>query len=211
MSPRARRAVAALVVAVALMAATSTPAMARTAIGLNPAGGIEAISEGRLTFRGGAGVQIFCDVTFRGVFVPLIRKMRGTSVGMITSATTRNCEGRVLVGTPTWIFLTPIMITYESFLGTLPEITGILVRFQPLNFRINETEGGRLTAECLYEGDVGALIPVEMREAERFRFLEADRVRLKAERSRFVENCEANGVLMGSFRISPRQRITLLN
>lgn len=212
MSPRARGTLAVMAVTLGLMATAAAPAAARIGIGIAPAGPIEATSEGRITFRGGAGVQIYCEMTFTGMILPLVRKVRGVPFGTITAAATRGCEGRVLVGTPTWIFLAPIPMVYESFLGTLPEISGILVRFQPMNFRINEAdERGRLLAECLYEGNVGALFPVALGVFERFRFLEAERVRLKAERSRGLENCEANGVLMGTFRIRPPQRITLLD
>ena len=212
MAARVKRTVVVIVVALGIVAGTSTMASASFGIGIAPNGAIEGTSEGRLVFRGGAGVEISCEVVLRGNLVPLVRKLVGQPFGAIAGGEARGCVGNMFtIGVPTVMFLAPIPLTYNSFLGTLPNITGLLVNFQPLNFRTNETEArARILAECLYEGTIGGLLTVAGGEFDRLRFLEANRARLKAERSRGVENCEAEMVLRGSLRIAPRQRAVLL-
>ena len=209
MTGRIRLLLAAALTLVSLAAATGT-AGASFGLRIEPGGPIEA--RGRVTFRGGAGTEIWCNVTLTGDFNRLVTKTVGAAFGTFTNYTTRECAGNeFIIGVAERRFLTPIPIQYNSFLGTLPNITGVLVRLAPLRFKITEREGGRTVAECLYEGVVGALMPIAGGEIERMSFLEADRIRLRGERSIGIENCEAEGRLIGTLTISPRQRVTLLD
>jgi hypothetical protein len=199
--------VAVVLAASAIGAALAGSAVALRSLSFAPGGAIEAVAA-RLTIRQPAGIEIWCNVTLRGMIVPSVAKMIGAPVGGITGSATRECAGnRFIVGPPTLIFLTPIPIMYESFLGTLPNITGLLVRFAPMKFLINEERGAGREVTCLFEGPVGALLPIAGGEFERFTFLREE-IRLKEGRP--IEECEANSRLVGTFTVTPRQRVTLL-
>ena len=207
MRDRMRLFIAVIVAAGAIGAALAGTATALRSLSIEPAGGIEAT--GRLTIRQLAGIEIWCNVTLRGGVAPSVPKTVGAMFGMITGATTRECAGNeFIVGPPSLIFLVPIPMLYNSFLGTLPNITGILVSMNPMKFRIDEERGPRLPpVRCLYEGPVGALFPLAEGEFERFTFLREE-IRLKEGEP--ISECEAKSRLVGTLTVTPRQRVTLV-
>lgn len=205
MPNRMRIGLAALLLA-AVCALAAVPAAALRSLGFAPAGAIEATSR-RLTIRQPAGIVIECEVVLRGNLNAAIAKTVGAGVGNIAAAEARGCVGNeFVVGPPSLRFLLPIPITYNAFLGTLPNITGILVRFSPMKFQIIEARRP-LEVRCLYEGPVGALAPVAGGEFETLNFL-AENIPLREGNP--IEECEMNSRLVGALTVRPRQRVSLL-
>jgi hypothetical protein len=104
--------------------------------------------------EGGLGGTISCTITLRGRLVTEIRKVDARRlpegrIGTIDRVETANC--RFLGTNWTVTFLTPIELRYESFTGTLPNITGILVLALRLGVRLDSADG---RVRCLYRGDV---------------------------------------------------------
>jgi hypothetical protein len=207
MSHRMRSTIVAVVMAAALGVGLSGSAVGLRSLSIEPAGAIEAT--GRLTIRQLAGIEIWCNVTLRGMVLPAVAKTVGAPLGGIAAAATRECAGNeFIVGPPSLIFLVGIPMLYSSFLGTLPNITGILVSLNPMKFRIDEERGPRLPpVRCLYEGPVGALFPLAGGEFERFSFLREE-IRLKEGEP--IAECEAKSRLVATFTVTPRQRVTLV-
>jgi hypothetical protein len=105
---------------VALFAAAGGSASANR---LSMAGGaVSLASLGRVVFEPEMSeFNVSCNVTLNGSFIRgTFTKVRGTTVGTLSSATVRECTG----GSITYSGF-PVSITYESFEGTLPNITGI--------------------------------------------------------------------------------------
>ncbi len=206
MPHRLRLPLAAFAVAALLSTALVGSAAASRALRIEPAGAIEATME-RFLIRQPAGIEIWCNVTLRGNLAASVNKTVGAGFGGITEARTRECRGNeFVVGPPSLIFLTPIPMTYNSFLGTLPNITGILVNFNPMKLRIDE-ERRPVEVRCLYEGVVGILLPLLRSEFESFGFLREE-IRLKEGIP--IEECEARSRLTGAFTVRPTQRVTLV-
>jgi hypothetical protein len=104
--------------------------------------------------EGGLGGTISCTITLRGRLVTEIRKVNARRlpegrIGTIDRVETANC--RFLMSDWVVTHLTPIELRYESFTGTLPNITGILVLALRLGLRLDSADG---RFRCLYRGDV---------------------------------------------------------
>jgi hypothetical protein len=110
-------------------------------------------SAGKITFNAG-GIVVACNVTLQATFVNWQElPIEGRYAGEINSMRWANCEGGIIsavLGLP-WEMLN------LQILGTLPNLTGILVEINDvaLNFSVL---GGIIN--CLYLGDLGLLIEI---------------------------------------------------
>jgi hypothetical protein len=102
----------------------------------------------RFADNGGTG-RMTCQVTLEGSFhSATLRKIRGALMGYITSAIVHStsCTG----GSTTILNESlPWHVTYDSFTGVLPNITGIIILLHSLAFAVELGFGG----PCLYAAD----------------------------------------------------------
>jgi hypothetical protein len=190
--------------ALSLGAGTST---ASRSLQAEPAGAARMTTRA-LTFAEPEGLNIISEVTMTGsLHREAIAKTRGTLVGFVTRVDTANCRtslgGFATCRSEARLNL-PWHIRFETFRGTLPNITGILVRLTGF-FLIEITEpfGGRRA--CLYRGDIGGdtnnpittLTVQTPNTSTLFRDL-------------LGNGCPPSGELIGTFTVSPTQRLRLL-
>jgi len=136
-----------LLVAVAIVAMTATAAPARVLEILNGERGFRD-TWGVVEFReSGGGAAVRCAMTLEGSFSRLTEdKTAGTSMKKVTAASVSGCTGgsvTVLTETLPW------EETYDSFAGTLPNITSIRQRLTGASFRVRST-----LATCLASSEV---------------------------------------------------------
>lgn len=212
MSRRARLLIVAAL-ALTAIAAYGGPATAAS-FSLSPAGAIELVSLGKLTIE--SGVSISCNWTLRGTLSrALIPKTRGAQFGSLTAARIANCEGGS--------FEIPLIdertrawpLEYEAILGTLPNsVTGLLLLIEGFNLKLNIFFE---ILNCLYQGNLGALLPTTLNEREDGRGRPAvytlGLARVLAERSRLVVGevgCPSEVGYRGSFATTPTQQFRRL-
>ena len=141
----------------ALLAFAVGTAPANRALGIRPGGPIFA--EGPVRLNESLGVaNIECELHLEGVLRGVVQKVPSLPIGeagMLTRDEFRECEtlrrpvvveGLVEPGTPA-------PIVYNSFLGVLPAITGVLMI--ALNVGVQVTIG---ESRCLYRGNVPFLL-----------------------------------------------------
>jgi hypothetical protein len=186
----------------------SAAASARTGLSIEPADGIEAISNGAVSFRGGE-VTIACTLALNGELNPGISKLSARSlsegvVGYITEGVGSGCTEAF--GSITYALLAeeeaPVSLRYDAFLGTLPSITGTLL----MALQVPSSFTSTFLGTCLYQGDVGLLVTFPAGET-------GNRVSVLGNRvSRRTGGglCPATVELAGTFTLSPPQRVTLL-
>lgn len=199
-----RRYALALFIAAVGVAATTGAADATRGISVGPAGVITAASEGSLTFTSGSGTSIVARVTLRASLHNSIEKVRGTLLGYITDC--RTSEARVVgieVAAAIRCSLTlPWHVTYQSFTGTLPTITGIGAEITSATFLIEVPLVG---TACLYRGNqpIRANAPSVTRLT-----LTATAIPLSVT----LRSCESDREIRvaGSFGITPTQETLLL-
>ncbi|HEX5146187.1 MAG TPA: hypothetical protein VFV85_04125 [Conexibacter sp.] len=148
-----------MLAAVVLATAASGGAEAKK---LSLSGGASAISWSSLTFSGLGGlITIRCPVSVAGSFhSATIAKVRGSLIGNVTGAILD--QSRCTGGTATLLNGTerlpsgstaantlPWHIIYDSFTGTLPNITGVRVGLVGLALLVNVSILGS-TVSCLY-------------------------------------------------------------
>jgi len=95
-----------------------------------------------MRFRTGEGRVIKCPVTFEGTILSAITKTINAQAGAVTREVDGTCEGgfiSLLEETLPWPLL------YESFRGTLPNITNILLKLEGFSFT-----WGPFGFRCLY-------------------------------------------------------------
>jgi hypothetical protein len=107
-----------------------------------------------LRFAGSeGGLNQTCRITLEGSFhSATIRKIAGTLIGAITRGIvdSTNCRGTNEPHRMTILQETlPWHLTYESFRGTLPNITEIQILLRRYDFRFSSTILG-ITGNCLY-------------------------------------------------------------
>jgi hypothetical protein len=99
------------------------------------------------------GLQITCRLTFEGSFhSSTIRKVSGALIGSVTRAIvdSTNCRGTNDPSRATVLQETlPWHLTYESFAGTLPNITEVTFLLKGYASRVSATILG-ITCDCLY-------------------------------------------------------------
>ena len=198
--------VAALMLASALLLAFAAgTASAERALEIRPAGPI--VAEGPVRINEALRIiNIECELLLRGMLVPIIQKasagiLPAGQIGRLTGLEFRACIDNTR---RPWIvrFLEPVPVLYNSFLGSLPNITGILMTALNVGIRIMSGE-----TNCLFRGPLPYLIyksPGELR-FNRKKFLE--------NRLTYVEgNCpEGSWIeLEGTLIINPPQEIVLV-
>lgn len=141
---------ACLVAALSLAFVTGTAAASR-AIGI-PGGAITATSSGKIRFAT-AAIGLECDIQMRGTLEARIPKEIVPPFGRITDGSATNCS---LGATATLLFPdSPAWsMYYDSFLGTLPDITGVLFILENVQALVRIP----LLGSCLYFGDFSALM-----------------------------------------------------
>lgn len=141
----------------ALLALASGTASANRGIAILPGGPIFA--EGPIRINEALRViNIECELHLEGVLrggVPKIARLPEGELGQLTRLEFRECESGRIPWTVTGLVEpgTPSPVLYQSFLGTLPSITGVLMLALGVGIRIRSGE-----TDCLYKGDVPYLI-----------------------------------------------------
>lgn len=143
---------AALVAALALSIAASS-AMALRSISID--GPTTLTLTGRVTFTGGS-IRIRCDTTFVKTISRVIPKTEGILIGQVTDvriARPELCtaEGATFRGATILPATEPELwrIFFKSFLGTLPDITGLLFELHNTKVRLDVAIIG-ISASCLF-------------------------------------------------------------
>jgi hypothetical protein len=155
------------------------------------------------------GTRGECPVTFTTTLARTIAKTAEIQVGQVTEfrIAVERCTsslGSVVGMTALNVGRAPLWLTfYSSFLGTLPNITGILLYTE--NTQVQTTIAGAI--ECLYEGRVYELITVREGRFTELRFV-TERIRLRRVRGSVF--CGENGTLAGTFTLSPAISVRLL-
>jgi hypothetical protein len=93
-----------------------------------------------------------CDLTLEGTTRERIAKRVGTAVGTIERGRVANCRESVFGGAIEKRILFPITLVYSSILGTLPEITGVLLIAKEAGLLLRTPNAG---IECLYKETSG--------------------------------------------------------
>lgn len=183
-------------------------ASANRSLSIAPGGAISAVSSGRVTLLGSSGINVIADLTLNGSVVRTVAKTRGTRVGSVTEG--RGANGtESLFGSRVTVTVraspaAPFNLTYETFLGTLPNITGVEVRTEEGAFEIRS----ELIGNCIYlRGRVPFLLTFPARAEGNAGSFGPNRVTKTAESGSF---CPTTGELLGRFVLSPAQRLTLL-
>ncbi|HYV16190.1 MAG TPA: hypothetical protein VE972_09220 [Conexibacter sp.] len=156
---RTSRSIGLLALAVAsLVAFASGSAVALRALAINPGGPIRA--EGPVRVNEALRVaNIECELVLTGMLVRQVPKMTNAPLGSLTRLEFRNCI-ETFRRIP-WIVTAlveprmPAPVFYNTFLGTLPDITGILATAQNVGIRLTNAER---TVECLFRGNLPYLI-----------------------------------------------------
>lgn len=175
---------------------------ANRSLQLSPSGAIRMTSTA-LTFSGAEG-EVIAEVTLTGSLHRSLSKSRGSLMGFITRVDTRECGAftfyecriRANLGVP-W------HMQFTSFLGTLPNITGVA-----LTMRISVLiEVPLAVLNCLYEGTLAALMngPTVTTLT-----LLSSTIGLHQNLTPSGERCDTDGHLAGSFTVSPNQTLRLM-
>lgn len=191
------------------LAVLAPAASASRGLSISPEGAFRTTSQGALTFQEPLGLAVICNVTLSGTIVASISKTRGTQIGSITEGRTANCVDSS-GGAARMIILcemrTPCLMYYQAFLGTLPNISGILIRKE---LRGLITMQG---SSCLYETvagspELGLLFSITSGTVGRGTWLEGN-VRLKIT---LAGICPSSVMIRGSSNVSPTLTIRLVN
>jgi len=124
------------------------------------AGEVTLASLGKLTFSGGGGADIACNVTFtgslEGTYVAEASAEAGAEMGSITSFSTANCSG----GSVERALSLPWTLRFNSTSGSMPEevtgqlfgISGFAINFSTFFEFVNCLYAGTPTASVEYSG-----------------------------------------------------------
>jgi len=214
---RAHRALLAIAVALACLAAIPSIALANRAIEVEPGGMVEkfTLPGAPMVITDSNGVLITCRVTYREGWERRIAKVVNTPVAGITEGRAEECAGENGVVKVTGVILQLGMVTpkyYQSFRGLLPNIQSILLIANPLRILIFYREVIVPTNEmgCLFQGPVGFDTGGGPNRI----------TRLIIQPNQFVPlilqlfgtlMCPANIKVQGTFQIEPELRLRLLN
>jgi len=202
----AARALVAACVALSALTLLAGSAAAEESLRLSPSGEFTATSEGAITFQS-ALISVNCSVTLSGrtdteVETSVARLLPEGIIGEIDEGRAGSCRESFGGAAEARFLITENLLAnlrYDSFLGTLPSITGVLLTALAVKLQIS-TFGLR----CLYEGAVGMLITFPPSGG-------ANSVRLLEPTVRLVsgsEGCAREGTLRGRFRLTPEQTIS---
>lgn len=149
--------ITALIAGLALMLGAATANAARSFSVTNNT--LLTYTAPRAEFIGSAGRNVICDVTITASVHASGAKTRGTLVGFVTGGRAANCTnntGGATIAIGLGEHRRPVHITLNSFRGTLPRITEVLVTVNNVQFLFQVTEpifGRRLG--CLYSMNLG--------------------------------------------------------
>ena len=216
---RKRGALIALAVAVAVAGLATLPSasFASRGIAVLPAGPVtkSTLPGLPMVITDSNGVVITCNVTYNEVWEPQIRKVVGFVGARITGGIAEECVGENGFVAVEAVILQLGMNTpkfYQSFRGTLPNITSILFIANPLRIliRYRQVLMPLNTIGCLFQGPVGFDTGGGINRLSR----------LIIQRNQFVPliqqlfgmmACPANIRVEGTFAIEPPQNLVLLN
>jgi hypothetical protein len=192
-----------MVAAAALLGLGATTASASRGVTI-PGGAITATG-GSIVFSGSVA-NITCRVTLTGTLNTSITKTAGASVGSVTGGSTTGCSSS-LGGTATATVLEfPWPIRYNSFTGTLPNISSVLMTVGPAGFLILvDSIFGRIA--CLFRGSFG--INSSGNPITTLTVQANQTAALVSRLALATIDCPRSGSLTGSFTLSPTQRMTL--
>ncbi len=202
-------ATAVLATSLALLAASAS---ANRSLSASPGGAIRATSEGKLTFdEPGEGFGLACNLTFNGTLERVVAKRAGAHVASLTEGRTNECRDTVFASSGSAVVLvearSPFDVVYSSFLGTLPRISGIVVRAD-MRFLLTTAIGSCLFSTEARARETTTVIDsvAETGSVTRGHFV-TERSRLL---TRLSGTCPAAGALAGSFSLTPTQTVRLL-
>jgi len=190
--------------ALALMAfaAVSTSASAAYTAEISPAGEIEGISNGRVTF--GSGPEIECNLTLYSNLNSSVSVEVGASLGSVTEVEIEECEG----GSGVVVLNLPWSLTIAAILGTAPDnMTGLLFDINNASFNLSVFEG---IVNCLYQGTAGALLAAVDTGTNTYstgNIEVLEEIQLPKHSGSFL--CPGEGGLEGEFSVEPSQSITV--
>jgi hypothetical protein len=170
---------------------------------------------GRVTFTASLG-EIICKVTFEKTVSASIPKRPGVDMGKITNITTRECErGGGVASVQTVIILNLAnerlwRLSYTTFLGTLPEITGVQIQIRNTQVLLGFTDIFAQRYGCLYEGNIEGLAAVARRVVGRLRDVERLNVTNLLIDLRLGGTCPATGTFRAELTPVRAPTITLL-
>ena len=212
-----RKALLVVAVIAVSLAAVSSSALASRAIEVERAGMVEkfTVPGVPMVITDSNGVVIECEVTYREGWERRIAKIQGTPVAGITEGRAEECEGENGFVRVDGVILQLGMVTpkyYNSFRGTLPNITGILLVANPLRIliRYREVLNPLNEAGCLFEGPVGFDTGGGVNRLSRLIIQPNQFVPLRL-RLFGVLMCPFNIRVEGTFVIEPAQNLRLLN
>lgn len=202
-----RLVVAALVAATAL-AVVTTSASANRSLSVSPGGATRETSEGMVTFEEPGILGVACNLTLNSTTPRSIAKRAGTHMGSITEGRASECRDTIFGTAATAIVLVevrrPFTIVYNSFLGTLPNITGIL-GLQVFAIRLSSLPG-----DCLFATNTGVGILWAVGAGgvvRRKRYL----INLTIPLSMTISgSCPGDAEMQGTMSLSPGQTIRLI-
>ena len=192
---------------IASLALLTGAASALRSLSVSPGGAISA--SGVSTFAGGE-LQVICNLTLGGNLNRSVAKRAGESAGSVTEGRTENCRENVFgLRVREAVVLVeagrPFAVTYVSFLGILPNITGVLFSAARAAFNLFA-----LGTECLYEAArQGFLADESIAGGPRFNRITL----LSGDIARFVRGggaCPPEGNVRARLTLSPVQTASLL-
>lgn len=201
------------IVALSVVALTllSGVAAGSRAIGTNVRQGEDIVGSGRVTFEDGEFFRLrrlICDLTLNVRAIrSLVVKATGGVISEVTSGVTAGCRDTNRDAFNTTILAEPrhaFAMSYVGFLGTLPEITGVLVTIERFAFLL---EDPGVFETCLYEGTQGLLFAIARRTVQTGMFLERETAILVFG----ARECPGSLRVIGTQSFARTITITLLN
>jgi hypothetical protein len=209
-----------VVAAVSVVALFAGPASASRALSITPSRGLITLaSSGNWSFSEPGGLEFICTsvrllISLATEQIPKSSAGRLSEglIGWMTEGTPEGCTERAFGSSITLIILarksareTWSPLRYDAFLGTLPNINGVLITM--LNFEWEWRIA--LIGECLYRGSLGNLVALNARlQTERNRFLA--RSTEEAVRWRGGASCPASLLIRGAGTITPTLTLRLI-
>lgn len=199
-------------VALALAIAAGTASALRS-LSLSPAGEF-TLTARALTFEA-EGLKFQYNVRFTGTLARTIAKTRGAHAGSITRGTVESCRVIEPAGETCTATATPLTeawnLDYESFSGTLPNITGVVFAIEQAELLIADALFGVNRRECLYRSRIGVLARVGARGEVNGFGIAAERATLSLFRDlNFSGICPLSKADRGEFAASPAQTVRLI-
>lgn len=190
--------------AIALALLTSSASALREIRISNP--GAQRVTGERVSFEDESRfLRTVCLLTLNGTGEERILKAAGNRFGLWTEGRTTGCRAFGFASATVILLVSelgPFFVAYESFLGSLPSILGILTNapFFSVEIRVS----GRT---CLYEGEMLTLLTVSASRVEQGSFLPINILFLQAGST---ESCPGFAHLRGTIRYERARTVTLV-